>query len=702
MNPTTVTRKVGNHEITIETGKMAKQADGAVLVSCGDNKVLVTVVSSKRESTLDFFPLTVEYQERFYAAGKIPGGFFKREGKPSTDSVLTCRLIDRPLRPKFPEGYNQETQVVATALSTDGEFPLASLAGIGASTAFHISDVPFEGPVGYIEVGRVDGNFIANPTPEQKETGDMEIFVAATPEGILMVEGETKFVKEADILAGLKFAHEALQPVFEMQNELRETLGREKRPYAPKEFNADFKTKAEEFLVPKIKEALSITEKMARYAAVDAAAKEAKEVLLADVAEENLAEFSKDLGAIIGDVKYRVARDMALKEKKRIDGRSFTEVRLIHTEVNMLPRAHGSGLFTRGETQVLGVVTLGTGDDAQTLDNLSGNSKKHFLLHYNFPPFSVGEAGRMGGQSRREIGHGSLAERALKQVLPTQEEFPYVIRVVSEVLESNGSSSMGTVCSGSMALQDAGVPIKGNVSGVAMGLIKEGDDYVVLTDILGDEDHLGDMDFKVAGTREGITSLQMDIKIDSVTFEIMETALAQAFDGRIHILDEMEKTIKESRGEVSEYAPRIDTMKVHPDKIREIIGAGGKVIKGIVEETGAKIEILDDGTVNIASTQKESREKARAMIEDIIAEAEEGKTYKGKIAKITDFGAFVEILPNTSGLLHISEIAHERIRSVSDVLKVGEELDVKVLEVDKYGKIKLSRKALLEKPEQNN
>ena len=698
MQTTSVTAKVGNHEITIETGKMAKQADGAVLVSCGDSKVLVTVVSSKRDSDMDFFPLTVEYQERFYAAGKIPGGFFKREGKPSTDAVLTCRLIDRPLRPKFPEGYNKDTQVVATALSSDGEFPLATLAGIGASTAFHISDIPFDGPVGYIEVGRVNGQYIANPSPAQREEGDLEFFVSATPEGILMVEGESDFVSEADVLGSLKFAHEALKTVFDAQNELREKVGKEKREYVAPSIDADFKTKAEEFLYPKVREALMITDKMARYAAVDAAKALAETTLLADVADADLAGRKKDLSNIVGDVKYRAAREMAIKDNRRIDGRAFNEVRPITTEVNMLPRAHGSGLFTRGETQVLGVVTLGTGDDAQTIDGLNENSKKYFLLHYNFPPFCVGETGRMGGQSRREIGHGSLAERSLKKVLPSQDEFPYVIRVVSEVLESNGSSSMGTVCSGSMALQDAGVPIKGSVSGVAMGLIKEGNDVRVLTDILGDEDHLGDMDFKVAGTKDGITALQMDIKIDSVTFDIMEQALSQAKDGRLHILDEMEKTISQSRGEVSEYAPRIDTMKVHPDKIREIIGAGGKVIKGIVEETGAKIEILDDGTVNIASTQKEAREKARAMIEDIIAEAEEGKTYKGKVMKITDFGAFVEILPNTSGLLHISEIAHERIRAVSDVLKEGEELDVKVLEVDRYGKIKLSRKALLEKP----
>ena len=513
------------------------------------------------------------------------------------------------------------------------------------------------------------------------------------------MEGESDFVSEKDVLGALEYAHKELETVFAAQNELREKVGKAKREFIPAQLDEEFKTKAYDFLTPKIKAALSITDKMERYAAVDAAKAEAQETLLADVAEDKLAQFKKELGTHVGDIKYKVARDMALKEDKRIDGRPFDKVRQITTEVNMLPRAHGSALFTRGETQVLGAVTLGTGDDAQTIDGLNENTKRHFLLHYNFPPFCVGEAGRMGGQSRREIGHGNLAERSLKKVLPSQEEFPYVIRVVSEVLESNGSSSMGTVCSGSMALQDAGVPIKGNVSGVAMGLIKEGDDYKVLTDILGDEDHLGDMDFKVAGTREGITALQMDIKIDSVTFEIMDKALAQAKEGRLYILDEMEKTISTARGEVSEYAPRIDTIKVHPDKIREIIGAGGKVIKGIVEETGAKIEILDDGTVNIASSAKESREAARKMIEEIIAEAEEGKTYKGKVMKIVDFGAFVEILPNTSGLLHISEIAHERIRNVSDVLSVGEELDVKVLEVDRYGKIKLSRKALMEKPE---
>lgn len=702
MEVSKVVAKVGDKEITIETGKMAKQADGSVVVSCGDTKVLVTAVSSRRESTLDFFPLTVEFQERFYSAGKIPGGFFKREGRPSVENILNCRLIDRPLRPAFPEGYVQETQVVPTVLSSDGKYPVASLAGIGASAAIHISDIPFNGPIGYIEVGRVDGQFIANPSPEQLENSDLQIFIGATPDGILMVEGESKFVSEADVLAALKFGHDALQPVFAAQNELRQKVGKEKREYKVAVIDADFKTEVENFLNPKIKAALSITEKLDRYAAVDVAKKEAEETILSKVAPEILDQRTKELSTLVGDIKYRVARDLALKDKKRIDGRDFTTVRPIHTEVGMLPRAHGSGLFTRGETQVLGTVTLGTADDAQIIDNLNGTYKKNFMLHYNFPPFSVGETGRMGGQSRREIGHGSLAERALKAVLPSNVEFPYTIRIVSEVLESNGSSSMGTVCSGSMALLDAGVPIKGNVSGVAMGLIKEGDDYVVLTDILGDEDHLGDMDFKVAGTRDGITSLQMDIKIDSVTFDIMEKALAQAKDGRIHILDEMEKTITTHRGELSEFAPRIDEIKINPDKIREVIGSGGKVIKGIVEETGVKIDIEDDGTIRIAGPDKEQRAAALKMIEDIVAEAEEGKTYKGKITKITDFGAFVEILPNTSGLLHISEIAHERVRSVSDVLKEGEELDVKVLEVDRYGKIKLSRKALIEKPAPQN
>lgn len=695
---TTVTTSVGGKQITIETGRMAKQADGSVLVSSGNNMVIVTAVSSKKQSELDFFPLTVEYIEKYYATGKIPGGYFKREAKPTNDAVLIARLIDRPIRPSFPEGYRYETQVVATVLSADGSFPLEILASLGASAALHVSDIPFNGPTAAVQIARVDGQFIANPTPQQLEKSDMDMIVAGTRNGLLMVEGETKFITEADALAALKFGHNALMPLLNAQDELREKTGSvAKRVFTPPSIDAEFKASAEAFLQPKIAAALAIKEKQDRYAAANTAAAEAEKTLLASITDKDLLkQRKKDLNTIVEDLKYKEARAMILDRKVRIDGRNTTTVRPVSNEVGILPRAHGSGLFTRGETQVLGTVTLGTGDDEQMVDSLLGVQKRKFLLHYNFPPYSVGEVGRMSGTSRREIGHGNLAERALKAVLPDHEKFPYTIRIVSEVLESNGSSSMGTVCSGLMALLDAGVPVKGNVAGVAMGLIKEGDRVAVLTDILGDEDHLGDMDFKVAGTAQGITAVQMDIKIDSVSFEVMEQALSQAKDGRIHILNEMEKVMKTPRGQISEFAPRIETIKIRPDKIREVIGSGGKVIRGITEATGVKIEIEDDGTIHIASADPEATKKAIGMINDIVAEAEVGKTYKGRVVKIAEFGAFVEILPNTQGLLHISEISNERVRAVTDVLKEGETIDVKVLEVDRAGRVKLSRKALLQ------
>ncbi|MGZ3768028.1 MAG: polyribonucleotide nucleotidyltransferase [Bdellovibrio sp.] len=695
---TTVTTSVGGKQITIETGRLAKQADGSVLVSCGNNMVLVTAVSSKKASELDFFPLTVEYIEKFYATGKIPGGYFKREGKPTNDAVLTARLIDRPIRPVFPEGYRYETQVVATVLSADGAFPLEILSSLGASSALHVSDIPFNGPTAAVQVGRVDGQFIANPTPQQMEKSDIDLIVAGTRNGLLMVEGETKFISEADVLAALKFGHQSMLPLLNAQDELREKTGSTaKRPFNAPVIDADFKGQAESFLKSKIAAALSIKSKHERYAAVATAHSEAETALLSSVSDKDLAkQRKKELGAIVEELKYHEARTMILDRKVRIDGRDVLTVRPISNEVGLLPRAHGSGLFTRGETQCLGTVTLGTGDDEQLVDALLGTQKRKFMLHYNFPPYSVGEVGRFGGQGRREIGHGNLAERALKAVLPDHEKFPYTIRIVSEVLESNGSSSMGSVCAGTLALLDAGVPLKGNVAGIAMGLIKEGDRVAVLTDILGDEDHLGDMDFKVAGTNQGVTALQMDIKIDSVSFDVMEQALAQAKEGRAHILGEMEKVIRTPRGQISEFAPRIETIKIRPDKIREVIGSGGKVIRGITESTGVKIEIEDDGTIHIASADPEATKKAIAMINDIIAEAEVGKTYKGRVVKIAEFGAFVEILPNTQGLLHISEIAVERVRAVTDVLKEGDIIDVKVLEVDRAGRIKLSRKALLQ------
>lgn len=694
---TTVTTSIGGKQITIETGRLAKQADGAVLVTCGNNMVLVTAVSSHKPTTLDFFPLTVEYIEKFYATGKIPGGYFKREGKPTTDAVLTARLIDRPIRPLFPEGYRYETQVVATVLSADGAFPIEILAMLGSSAALHVSDIPFSGPTAAIKVGRVDGQFIANPTPQQMEKSDMDIIVAGTRNGILMVEGETQFISEADALAALKFGHQSMAALLNAQDELREKIGsKAKRAFTAPVIDADFRTQAEGLLASKIDAALRIKVKTERYAAANEAAALAEKTLLGGLTDKDLINTrKKELNNIVEDLKYKSARSMILDQGVRIDGRDMKTVRPIGCEVAILPRAHGSGLFTRGETQVLGTVTLGTSDDEQMIDALLGTQKRKFMLHYNFPPYSVGEVGRFGGQGRREIGHGNLAERSLKTILPDFEKFPYTVRIVSEVLESNGSSSMGTVCSGTLALLDAGVPIKANVAGIAMGLIKEGDRVAVLTDILGDEDHLGDMDFKVAGSRDGITALQMDIKIDSVSFAVMEQALNQARDGRVHILAEMEKVMRTARGQISEFAPRIETIKIKPDKIREVIGAGGKVIRGITEATGVKIEIQDDGTINIASADPEATKKAIQMINDICAEAEVGKTYKGKVVKIAEFGAFVEIFPGTQGLLHISEIANERIRQVTDVLSEGEVIDVKVLEVDRAGRIKLSRKALL-------
>lgn len=699
---TTVTATVGGKTITIETGRLAKQADGSALVTVGNNMVLVTAVSSKKESTLDFFPLTVEYQEKFYATGKIPGGYFKREGRPTNNATLTARLIDRPIRPSFPEGYRYETQVVATTLSYDGTFPLEILASLGASAALHVSDIPFNGPTAAVQVARINGQFVCNPSATQLEQSDIDIIVAGTRNGILMVEGETKFITEADALAALKFGHESLKPLFDMQDELRQKTGsKAKRTFNPPKIDESFEKEVTAFLEPKINAALRVREKMDRYAAVDKAKKEADEKFVAVITEDKVKDArKKELGTIVENLKYKVARFMILDDKVRIDGRDTKTVRPIACEVALLPRAHGSGLFTRGETQVLGTVTLGTGEDEQMIDALGGLQKKKFLLHYNFPPFSVGETGRMGGQSRREIGHGNLAERALKAVLPDFEKFPYTVRVVSEVLESNGSSSMGTVCSGTLALLDAGVPIKGNVSGIAMGLIKEGDRVAVLSDILGDEDHLGDMDFKVAGTRDGITSVQMDIKIDSISFEVMEQALFQAKEGRMHILGEMEKVMRAPRGEISQFAPRIETIKIKAEKVREVIGAGGKVIKGIIEETGVKIDIEDDGTIHIASADPEMTKKAIAIINSICAEAEVGKVYTGKVVRVMDFGAFIELMPNTQGLLHISEISHERVRQVTDVLQEGDVVDVKVLDIDRAGRIKLSRKAILEQNRQ--
>lgn len=688
----------GDHEITLETGRMARQADGAVLVSCGDNRVLVTVVSSRRETEMDFFPLTVEYSEKLYATGKIPGGYFKREGKPTTLATLSARLIDRPIRPCFPEGYNYDTQIVATVLSVDGFFPPEILASLGASTALHISDIPFNGPTAAVQIGRKDGKWILNPSHEALETSEVDFVVAGTKNGLLMVEGESQFISEAEALEALQFAHKAMEPIFKAQDEMRDACGNvAKRSYKVYQVDAGEEAKYTEFLAPKVEAGLKIKSKAERYAALDEARKEAMALFTGGAPDKDtIKKIEKDVSLVFENLKYKTARLMVTKGGARIDGRNNTQIRPIVCDTGLLPRAHGSGFFTRGETQVLSAVTLGTTDDALAIETLNGKISTPFMLHYNFPPFSVGETGRMGGQSRREIGHGFLAERAIKAILPEYEKFPYTIRIVGEVLESNGSSSMGTVCSGLLALLDAGVPVKGNVAGIAMGLIKEGNDIVVLSDILGDEDHLGDMDFKVAGTRDGITALQMDIKIDSIPFDVMKTALSQAKEGRVHILGEMEKVMSVPRGKISDYAPRIETIQIKPEKVREVIGPGGKVIKAIIEETGVKMNIEDDGKVHIASTDPVMAKKAIQMIMDICAEAEVGKVYNGKVVKIMDFGALVEVLPNTSGLLHISELAHERVRNVTDVVKEGDMIDVKVLDIDRAGRIKLSRKALLD------
>ncbi len=692
---------VEDKTFTIETGTLAKQADGSVLVSCGEDKVLTTVVSLKTKSDLDFFPMTVEYQEKFYSAGKIPGGFFRREGRPSYEATLAARMIDRPIRPCFPKGYCYDTQIVATTLSYSGQTSIGVLAGIGASAALHISDIPFNGPVASVQVAKINEKLQINPDLTELEKATLNFIVAGTRKGLLMVEGEALFVSEQEALEALKFAHESIQPLLDMQDDLRKQSGDiQKRNWSGFTVEENLEKEIKSFSEKKVKENLSISEKTKRYQAFD----ELKEDIVQHIANEEDDENTSNLkkrsaNEILEKLKYDLARATILDSETRIDGRKYNEVRPITCQVGFLPRTHGSALFTRGETQVLGVVTLGTGDDEQKVDALSGFSKKHFLLHYNFPPFCVGETGRMGGQSRREIGHGFLAEKALKAILPQHDQFPYTIRVVSEVLESNGSSSMGTVCSGCLSLMDAGVPIKDPVAGIAMGLIQEENKVRILSDILGDEDHLGDMDFKVAGTKQGITALQMDIKVDSLSFEVMEEALAQAKEGRLHILSEMDKTLSQYREDMSPYAPRIEMMQIKPEKIREVIGSGGKVINKIIEDTGVKVDIQDSGQIYIASPDKEKIEKAKDIIQSICAEVEEGAIYEGKVVKIATFGAFVELLPNTSGLLHISEISHRRIRQVEDVLKEGDTVKVKVLQIGDNGRIRLSRKVLLEEKE---
>lgn len=701
-----VSTEMGGKPLSIETGKLAKQADGAVFVSYGDTRVLVTACSAKEPKPgQGFFPLTVEFAEKFYASGKIPGSFHKREGRPTQEATLSARLIDRPIRPLFPEGYLNDTQVVATIMSVDPDADVDVAAAIGASAALHISDIPFNGPTAACRVGRINGQIVINPTWQQIDSGetDMEIMVAGTEKAIMMVEGGAREATEEQALEAIMAAHREIGKVVKAIHELRKLCGKEKREFTPQAIEATVKSKVESLATDGLKKALRTKDKGARYDLVDETKKKTMEALVPESLKksspEEAAKISKDAATAFETLQYNLMREMILSDKIRIDGRDTKTIRPITVEAGLLPRVHGSALFTRGETQVLAAVTLGTTDDEQIVDTMFVNTMRKFMLHYNFPPYSVGETGRMGGTSRREIGHGALAERSIKAMMPKYEAFPYTVRIVCETLESNGSSSMGSVCSTSMALMHAGVPYPKPVAGIAMGLIKEGSRTAVLSDILGDEDHLGDMDFKVAGTKDGITGIQMDIKIEGIDESILKTALSQAREGRLHILGEMSKAISQPNKEMSPYAPRITTINIPVDKIREVIGSGGKVIKDIIAQTGAKIDINDNGVINIASNDGVASQKAIDIIRGICAEVEVGKTYKGVVKKIVDFGAFVGVLPNQDGLLHISEIAYERVNTVTDHMKEGDEIEVKVIEVDKSGKIRLSRKALLPMPE---
>ncbi len=682
---------LGGTTLRIQAGKVAKQASGSVLVQYGDTMVLVTVVSANEERDTNFLPLSVEYQEKVYAAGRIPGNYFRREiGRPSEKETLTARLIDRPIRPLFPKEYRYETQVIATVLSMDQENDPDVLAMVGASAALEISDIPFAGPIASVRIGRIDGQWVANPTLSQMAQSDINIIVAGSRTGVVMVEGGGDVVSEEDMLAAIFFGHEAIQPLIDIQEQLKEKLGKTKRVFTPPEKDPDLVETLREKATAPLHEALTIPEKMKRYEAVRTVKAQVIEAM-----GDEMAERRDEIGSILSDLQKQICRDMILKEGRRIDNRRFDEIRPITCEVGLLPRPHGSALFTRGETQVLGILTLGSGGDEQRVETLSGEENRPFMLHYNFPPYSVGEVKRVGAPSRRDIGHGGLSTRALERVLPDKEDFDYTIRIVSEVLESNGSSSMGTVCSGTLALMDGGVPIKAPVSGIAMGLVKEGDQVVILSDILGDEDHTGDMDFKVTGTAEGITALQMDIKIHELSRDIMEKALAQARSGRLHILDKMLQALAVPREDISPFAPKIIAIKINPDKIRDVIGPGGKVIRAIQAETDTKIEIDDSGLVKIAATSAEDADAARQEIEALTMEPEVGVIYEGKVVKTTDFGAFVQIVPGTDGLVHISQLANHRVGKVTDVVKEGDMLRVKVLEISKDGKIRLSHKAVL-------
>lgn len=683
--------EIGGKKLTIETGRYAKQANGSVMVRCGDTMILVTVVAAKEaKEDQDFFPLQVEYREKTSAAGKFPGGFIKREGRPSEKEILSARLIDRPIRPLFPKDFTNETQVVASVLSYDGENDADVLGAIGASAALTISDIPFDGPIAQVRVSRVNEENIVNPTVEQVKDSNLELIVAGTADSILMVEGEADEVSEEDLINALKFSQAEIKKLVDVQLELKEAAGKTKWSVEPKELDEALRNDVYSFAAERQKSIISsVLTKEERSSA--------NKQVLADVTaelSEKYPEQEKVITEILHDMDKDLMRERILEEGVRLDGRDTKQVRPITIEIGVLPRTHGSALFTRGETQSLTTITLGTKSDEQIIDGLSESYTKKFMLHYNFPPFSVGEVGRMFGVSRREIGHGNLAERALKIVMPAESSFPYTVRIISDILESNGSSSMATVCAGSLAMMEAGVPLKAAVSGIAMGLVKEGEKYAILSDILGNEDHLGDMDFKVAGTEKGITAFQMDIKIQGISFQIMENALHQAKEGRMHILGKMNEAIDKPNENLSPFAPRLITMKIDIDQIGSVIGPGGKVIQGMQRDFGVDINIEDDGTINIASTDSEAANNCKEYIKKITASPEVGEVYEGKVTKIMDFGAFVEILPGKEGLLHISQIENKRIDKVSDYLKTGDMVRVKLLKIEN-GKFSLSRRELL-------
>ncbi len=687
-------------DLSIKVHYIAGQADGAVLVTYGETVVLVTIVSarSQREG-LDFLPLTVDYQEMTFAAGKIPGGFFKREGRPNEREILICRIIDRSIRPLFPKGYNFETQLIASVLSVDGEHDPDVVALLGASAALQISNIPFNGPIAGVRIGRIDGKLVANPTSMQDSDLDMFIVGRKVVPGtggkpydvnLVMLEGGAKELGEEEIVQGINLALESMRPVMELQDEMQKAIGKAKRAFTPPVIDEALYQKISGLVTEGFKEAYGISEKLDRYGKL----RDVREKAIETLCKED-ASLKPIVEHVVEKIDRGILREMILSQKRRVGGRAYDEIRQINCEVGLLPRTHGSALFTRGETQALVTITLGTSRDEQRMDYITGEERRSFMLHYNFPPFSVGEVKRMGSPGRREVGHGALARRALLPVIPSQEEFPYTIRTVSDIVASNGSSSMASVCGGALSLMDAGVPLKDVVAGIAMGLLKEGDNVAVLSDILGDEDHAGDMDFKVCGTKKGITALQMDIKIDGINEQILRKALQQAKDGRFHIIDKMKETLAEPRKELSQYAPRIITMKIRPDRIRDLIGTGGKNIRQIVAETGVNIDVEDDGTVLIASTDLEAADRAIAMVKWLTEEAEIGRIYMGTVKKVVDFGAFVEILPGTEGLVHISQLDTKRVAKVTDVVNEGDKIPVKVIEIDSNGKIRLSRKDAL-------